>query len=94
MWLGGRTMRPTETPRPAVLNSETRCAPPSSSSIPDVPRRITARTFDLSLKRQTARPERAVAVPTCTYRAQAVGPQGLQSLCTAMGQSDHGQRFW
>ena len=72
-------MRPTETPRPAVLNSETRCAPPSSTSIPDVPTRTTARTLDLSLKRQTALADSAVAAPTCACRAEAVKDWGLNS---------------
>ncbi len=60
-------MRPTETPRPAVLNSEMRWVPPSSRSMPAVPTRSTTRAVDLSLKRQIALPEIAVTAPTCTW---------------------------
>ena len=59
-------MRPTDTPSPAVLNSEMRCVPPSSRSMPDVPTRSTTRAVDLLLKRQIALPDTAVTAPTCT----------------------------
>ena len=63
-------MRPTETPRPAVLNSEMRWVPPSSRSMPAVPTRSTTRAVDLSLKRQIALPEIAVTAPTCTRQQE------------------------